>query len=371
MKVIEYVGSLLDGGAETLVKEYALRLSKDGHNVNIVAYRALPETANTKILVSSGVKITYIYNRWNILIKIFNRLFGQQYLQWRTNRIVEEFEADVIHAHLSMLPGLLKINKVKRVSVPKLLYTCHSLPERFFGKGHESNYKACRYLISHNNLQMISISQEMQKELNTRFDIDNTYFLHNGFDFNRFEVKEKKEDIRSSINIPMNAYVLGQVGRFEVFKNQLFTVEVFCEILKKKASAHLLFVGTGPLENEVRKRVCELGIENRVTFLSHRSDVPRLLKAMDSFIFPSAFEGLGIALVEAQVAGIRCVASDTVPKDAFVSSSAIPLSLSLPAREWADTLLNDNILNGNFGCIDNYDLNVEIQELEMLYSNGK
>ena len=157
------------------------------------------------------------------------------------------------------------------------------------------------------------------------FKINNTEVIRNGIDFNKFRNVEKtKEEIRRELNIPTDAYVVGQVGRFAYQKNPEFTVEVFNKLLKKKPNSYLLLIGRGKQEEDLRKQVNKLGIDNNVQILIGRDDIPSLLKAMDVFMFPSRFEGLGIVLIEAQVSGLPCVTSDNIPEDASSGKITLP-----------------------------------------------
>ena len=83
------------------------------------------------------------------------------------------------------------------------------------------------------------------------------------------------------------------------------------------------------------------GLSPHFTFLGVRSDVPRLmLGAMDAFLFPSLYEGLGLVLVEAQAAGLPCLYSDCIPKEADIVAPLVHrLSLTQSASEWALKLL--------------------------------
>src|SRR5205807_5816908 len=105
-----------------------------------------------------------------------------------------------------------------------------------------------------------------------------------------------------------------------------------------KPDAYLLLVGDGPLRGEVECAAQSMGLATRVILVGSRSDAARLLMgAMDAFVFPSLYEGLGMALVEAQAAGLACFCSDVIPDEAdVVSHSVHRLPLSLPARAWAE-----------------------------------
>lgn len=65
----------------------------------------------------------------------------------------------------------------------------------------------------------------------------------------------------------------------------------------------------------------------------------RILQAMDVFLFPSLYEGLGIAALEAQASGLPCIISDGVPSECKVTDLAESLDLNLPIDKWANAVL--------------------------------
>ena len=116
-------------------------------------------------------------------------------------------------------------------------------------------------------------------------------------------------------------------------------MDIFAVLLKKESNAVLLLVGGGEGMSKMQEKVQELGVAEHVRFLGVRSDVADLMQAMDVFVFPSLYEGLGIALIEAQAAGLPCVVSDTIPHEAYLTDLVDSESLSAPAEKWAEKIL--------------------------------
>ena len=110
--------------------------------------------------------------------------------------------------------------------------------------------------------------------------------------------------------------------------------------MSEQTKAVLLLCGDGALKNEIQEYVKEKQLVDRIFFLGIRNDINRILQAIDCIVFPSVFEGLPFALVEAQAAGVPCVVSDTVSKDAGLTELVHFLSLDAPLEEWRDTVLN-------------------------------
>jgi len=151
---------------------------------------------------------------------------------------------------------------------------------------------------------------------------------------------ENRERIRREFSLNEKNLLIGHVGRFTPPKNHFFLLEVFCEVQKQYSDARLILVGEGKLFEDVQSRAQMLGIGEKVIQTGPRKDVGELLSAMDVFVLPSVFEGLGIVLVEAQCNGLACIASDVVPKEASILPTYCALALKKGPEVWAEEILN-------------------------------
>lgn len=150
-------------------------------------------------------------------------------------------------------------------------------------------------------------------------------------------------EIRNKVRVDLNLQgkiVFGHIGRFSKQKNHDFLIDVFNVVHKKEPRSILLLIGDGELKKSVLKRVQELKLSKAVLFLGKRSDVPQLLQAMDCFVLPSLFEGLGIVAIEAQAAGLPCVLSNNIPHEAKVIPSTKFIDLKMSKDYWADELIS-------------------------------
>lgn len=132
-----------------------------------------------------------------------------------------------------------------------------------------------------------------------------------------------RSEVRHELGIFDAVPVVGHVGRFDAVKNHAFILDIFASLTKRHPGAMLLLAGDGPLRPEMEKRATELGIADSVKFLGVRSDVPRLMQAMDCFVMPSLYEGLPMVLVEAQAAGLPCLISDVIPCDCDIEGGSV------------------------------------------------
>jgi len=150
------------------------------------------------------------------------------------------------------------------------------------------------------------------------------------FEFNPVTRTRMRRELRVS-----DKFVIGHVGRFHPMKNHELLITVFKEIRRSISNAVLLLVGDGPLRQPMEAKVHCLGLADSVVFAGVRADVPELLQAMDVFLFPSLSEGLGMAVVEAQAAGLPCIVSEKIPSEAHVTDMVRIVGLGEPPSAWA------------------------------------
>ena len=141
-----------------------------------------------------------------------------------------------------------------------------------------------------------------------------------------------------------------------------------------EADTKLMLVGIGELEQQMRKKVEELGIADKVMFLGARTDMPDLYQAMDLFLLPSLFEGFGIVYAEAQCAGLPCLASKyAVPPVAKITDLLEFVSLQKSARQWAEEcqrLLTDRKKRQDYSTVvrgKGFDIHDVASELQQFY----
>lgn len=128
-----------------------------------------------------------------------------------------------------------------------------------------------------------------------------------------------------------------------------------------------MLIGSGPLKEHIADMIGDSGLADNVIMLSQRSDVERLLKAIDVFLFPSLYEGLPVSLIEAQVSGLYCVVSNNVTNEAFLTSKVQTLSLSQSIDEWAQAVLNVDYIGKYNKNIYTFEMKEAIKNLEALY----
>ena len=372
-KVLHFIHGFSMGGAETLVKEYCLKLDREKFDVSVLCFHRY-DTPYEKMLEDAGVKVHYLSDG----VKDYNKKFKKQpdrtFLILQRLFLLKDYirkEApDVIHTHLSISGYVLFANPKKGT---RIFHTVHNEPKKRWSKriSHRIDYFAAKQLIKKYHMRFITLHEDMRKEVNELFGVSDSLVLNNGIDFSRFDNPLPKEVVREREGIPKDAYVIGHVGRFNKQKNHPLLVKAFFELQKKKDNVFLLLIGHGDLMGETKQMIKELGIDGKTKILTQRSDVPDLMNAMDKFVFPSVFEGLGIVLIEAQKIGLECIASDAVPDAATVSNLVKKVELTRSAEEWAKEILDFHVEKTEYYGIEDWDMNTVVNRLEEFYTDER
>ena len=192
--------------------------------------------------------------------------------------------------------------------------------------------------------------------------------IQNGIDLDLFQYDEEKRNaIRKKLGVG-NITIIGHVGRITPPKNHPFIIEIFEEYQKKDPSSILLLIGDGEETEKIKKLVRQKRLSGQVIFTGPVSNVHEYLSAMDLFLFPSLWEGLGIALIEAQQNGLRCLVSENIPETADMGLCRVA-SLDEDKSVWAQRLKELLVLKR--GKPDQkimaYDIKRVSQDLQNLY----
>ena len=164
--------------------------------------------------------------------------------------------------------------------------------------------------------------------------------FYNAIDLNKFKRNEEmRTELRKQLHIN-DKFVIGHIGRFCYQKNQEFLIDILKKVKEKKENAVLMFIGEGSTMPDIKEKVNKAGLFDSVIFLGVRDDVNFLCQAMDVFVLPSRYEGLGMVAIEAQAVGIPTIVSTEIPEEAKVTNLIEFLDLNSGAEDWAEKLLS-------------------------------
>lgn len=367
IRVLHVVGGMNRGGVETWLMHVLRRIDRSQFRMDFLVLTDQPCAYDEEVL-SLGSRIIRCPNHKNIL---------EWGLRFR-KALKENGPYDVLHSHVHHFSGYI-LFLAHSVGVPVRIAHSHSDTSQVQANApllRRSYFWIMQKLIRKYSTTGLACSSPAAKALfGPDWQEDRCLnILYCGIDLEPFREKVDKQAIRSSLSIPQNAFVVGHVGRFEIQKNHTFLVDIAAEVCKQRDDMVFLLVGDGPLRSDIERKVNSFGLADRFVFTGSRSDVPQLMKgAMDLFLFPSRFEGLSLAIIEAQAAGLPCLVSDVITVEVDIVPGLVRrFSLDRSSEDWADEVIkftNPNVLVNYLAYIEEspFVINKSIADLSSIY----
>ena len=247
---------------------------------------------------------------------------------------------DVLNCHVTVAAGAA-VFACKLLHIPFILYSHTTRPLTFSPRSLHANVEKVSYVLA-NRFKDLGIG--VSRKACTAFgkQAGRCRLVNLGLDFSRFRPNATvREELMRRWDIPEGVQVVANVAGYRFQKNYPFFLDVAACVVRQKKNVRFLLIGEGREREALEQKIGTLGLGPYCTLTGFVDNVPELLtNVVDVLLFPSLFEGLGLGLVEAQAAGVRCVYSDVVPPEAVVNPDLVrALSLARPAEEWADAVL--------------------------------
>lgn len=362
IRILHVLGTLNRGGAETMV-------------MNI--YRNIDSSkVQFDFIVHTNNKCDYCDEIVKLGGKIYNipRYTGRNHFKYK--RAWNDFfnnhsEYKIIHGHMRSTAAIY-LNIAKKHGLVAIAHS-HSTASR--GNKIEQVVKTIiQFPIRYISDYLFACSDEAGKWLFGKRAIrgNNYKIIKNAIDFDKYIFNEStRNEVRRNLGIE-DKFVIGHVGSFTHPKNHKFLINLFYKIQIKNNNSVLLLVGDGELRMQIEKQIKSLGINDKVILTGVVENVNDYLQAMDVFAFPSIFEGLGIATIEAQVSGLPCIISDVVPREICITNLVKFIDIKLPHQVWIDEILGfsnsqrENFLEHGFRK-EEYDIEKVSKDLELMY----
>lgn len=355
LHVVTYMGR---GGLETMIMNYYRHIDRSKVQFDFLVHRDF-EADYDKEILSLGGKI-YRLPPLNP--------FSRTYISRLDDFFEKHREYKIVHSHLDCMASI-PLKSAKKYGVPVCIAHAHN----------NNQIKDKKYILKLLYKKSISTYADFlfacgQEAGKWMFSGADFFVLNNAIDAKLYIYDEsKRRKVRSDLGIEDNILLIGHVGRFSLQKNHMFIIKVFNAIEKKSPSARLLLVGDGELISSVKEEVNRLHLQNKVIFAGLRSDVADLLQAMDVFLFPSLNEGLPLAIMEAQAAGVPCIISERVPSECKKTDLVYQCNLSDDIDKWSDTVISvskqprKNVLNEIIAS--GFDIESNAEKLQRFYLN--
>ena len=324
IRILHVLGCLDRGGAETMLMNLYRHIDKNKIQFDFVVH-TIHQGAYDSEIRSMGGRI-YALPRY----KGLNHFSYKQ--AWI--KFFREHDYKIIHGHIRSTASIY-LKLAKRYNLVTIAHS-HSVASR--GNALERSVKnILQKKITHFTDYFLACSLGAGKWLFGASVIARPSFfiLKNVIDSKSYALDESAlKLVKSECNL-IGKVVIGHVGSFTPPKNHDFLIDIFVELQRSNENAILLLVGEGELKGHIQNKVKNLGLTNSVVFTGERADVPTLLQAMDVFVFPSIFEGLGLAVIEAQATGLPSIVSSKVPNDVKITNLVESVSLKDTPKDWA------------------------------------
>lgn len=361
VRVLHVLHSMNCGGAETLLMHLYRNMDREQVQFDFLV-NVFDDMFYQKEIESLG---GHVY-RMPFLTKLTPPVYEQ-----KLKAFFKEHDYKIVHSHLETTTGLI-LRAAKRAGVPVRI--AHSHNSRFTKTGlmalPENAFKAyCRTKIVPNATKLYGCSELANAWLYGKHAAEGEQ-LNNGIDTKSCAFNPQvRAEMRAELGLG-DAFTFGHVGRFNDQKNHSFLIEAFKKYHDGHENSRLLLVGEGILMPQIREQAKNAGLEESVSFLGLRSDVTRILQAMDCFLMPSKFEGLPLALVEAQAAALPCLAADTVSTMTDLSAGYfrfIPLDVDKWAEEMASVPTERSAGAEKIVADKGFDSYIQAQKLQSFY----
>lgn len=354
INVLQITAALSEGGVETLLHTFYECFDREQFHFDVACF-SHADGVYRELFEEQGCGIIALPSK-----KHFFRCLKE------LRQVLREKKYDIVHVHqddlsfLSILAAWLEKVPVRIVhshlgkyphSLPRAAVSAITNPIMF---RMANGYFAC--------------SEKAKEEFYPRRLQDRVFIMQNGIPTERFRFSaEARKDVREEFGFGDDQTVIGNIARMTEQKDPLFLVEVFRILHEEHPEVRLLFVGDGVLRETVEDRVAAYGLGDVCVFAGARNDAWRFYSALDVFVLPSAYEGLGISFVEAQVNGLPTYASLDVPAETRISDQIEYLPKEEGPKLWARRILASGGRETDAVCDDRYDIRVHAAALEKEY----
>lgn len=359
IKILEVIGEMDMGGAETFLMNVLRNINKEKFEMLFLCYSTEKYDYEDEINKLGGKIIRVEKVSKKNIFKYVNML----------SKIMRKYEINVIHSHTAY-NSLFPILAAKKSGITNIITHSHNTIFDSNPSLIKKIYFKISQIIINKYSKKIACGNEAGKALygkNQEYIVmDNGIVVENfAFDENIRKIK------RAEVNIKENELVFIHVGRFDQQKNHMFLLDIYNYFTKLYSiESKLLLIGDGILREKMEQKVESLNIKDKCILLGKRNDVNELYSVADVLVFPSLYEGLPVTLIEAQANGIPILASDTIDKEVNITKKIKFLSLNQNLNEWCNELYS--LKNSRYDCNELmknsvYNMKKNVKKLEEIY----
>lgn len=340
------------GGVETFLMNYYRNIDRSKIQFDFI--NMFDKLCFQDEIIELGGKIYQVPNVKRHPIKYYKKL----------KEIVRINEYEIVHINMLSMANVLPILAAKKAKAKHIIAHSHNTntPKGILRKTLD---KLNKNMVLKNATDLFACSKLAG---NWMFgEKREVTIINNAIDLNRYIFNNDERDkIRKKLNVE-NKFVVGHIGRFSEQKNHKFLIDVFKEIALKEKDAILLLIGEGNLKDNIKNKVKEYELNDKVIFLDIVDNAYDYYQAMDVFVLPSLFEGLPVVGIEAQASGTYCLFSDSITKEVKIVDDVEFISID-DKEKWANEILKCKDKNKRKYSIQNeYNIEYAAKRLEKIY----
>ena len=363
VRIAQIIGRNAKGGVESVVFNYYNFIDKSKFQFDLIIHSDSPYEIPDDI-VQLGCKV-YKVPPYKYLFSYIKAL----------KHIFQTGNYEIVHSHMSTI-SVFTLFAAKMANIPVRIAHSHVTAGKGKGEFLRNIFKYILRLFSKLfPTHLFACSEYAGRWMfgNKAFEEGKITIINNAIDYKKFIYNKKiREKIRNSLNLK-DEFVVGSVGRFMPQKNHDFLIDIFYDVFKKNNKSALLLIGDGELRTHIEGKVKRLNLQDNVFFLGVRDDVNELFQAMDVFVLPSLYEGLGMVAVEAQVSGLPTIVSNRLPNEVKLLNLIEFLDLNEKSEKWAESILSKRCFErldiSNEANIKKFSVSDEVKKLEAIYHN--
>lgn len=309
MRVLHVIQSLAPGGAEHQLLRVVRSTGPHGIEHTVVQVGGARKLAET--LEASGARVIDLGCDGR-------RALPRAVLACRA--VLRELEPDVVHSWL--FEGDIVARMASRRGSPGRLVSSAQLaayePDAVRAAGWPRHSVAMRRALDaitarSSETQVVGCSTYVTQSCVRRLGVpeDRARTIYNAVDQQRLGTSQReiRTSLRERLGFTDHHTVILSVGRLTEQKGHKYLISAFGEARAIRPDLRLVIAGGGPLEETLRRQIVSAALDPAVRLLGVRSDVPDLLAGAELFVFPSLFEGLPVAALEAMNAGVPIIAT--------------------------------------------------------------
>jgi glycosyltransferase involved in cell wall biosynthesis len=347
----------LSSGVSNVVMGYIRNIDPSKFIIDVAIY--LPSDEN--LIKEVEAKKGKVYQLPNISFP-----FASEYRRGFAE-LLKGTEYPLIHGHLPTA-AFLFLKEAKRKGVPHRIIHAHSC-------GTEGSLKRLRNRALMMLIPLYANHYAACSDAAAAYVYGNargSLVLPNATEPERFKFDmDKRREMRKALNIKDGELCIGHVGRFTAIKNHSFLLNAFNELLQARPDAKLVLVGDGELRGAIERQIRELNLEQAVRLTGECDNPDAYCQAFDQFWFPSIKEGLGVAGLEAQCAGLPCLFSENIPREIRVIERNVKFLAIDSPKKWAEAALQTGEIERLDTTGEFYrrglDISTQIKKLENSY----